>query len=690
MAFEANCPACGAQVTFKSGSSVVVVCEYCHSAVARTDRGVEDLGRVADVAESGSPLDVGLGGVYRGLGFQLTGRAQLAHAAGGFWDEWYALFTDGGWGWLAEAQGRFYITFPAQAPAGLPPFDALQVGQPVQGLPARSPLVTSEKGVARYVAAEGEIPYRLVPGEHTRYADLSGAGGDFGTIDYSEDHPLLFLGSEVTLEELGLAHLSRVREREARRVEAAQLNCPQCAGPLALHAPDRAERVGCPNCGSLLDVNQGRLRYLKTLEQKGPKPSIPLGAAAEFEGRPATVIGFVVRSVEFDGVRYFWQEYLLYNPATGFRWLVESDGHWSYVKPVPPGEVQANGHASYGGRSFKKFQDATARVEFVQGEFYWKVEAGELTRATDYVKAPLMLSKEVPAGKQAASEINWSLGEYVPLKEIERKFNVDLPKPSTVAPNQPFRHKKIYGYWAALTALGLLLGLFFLATGSRRVVFSQSYDLKADPAAPNASGTQAPEAPAILMPGPNASAAERQQYQQRLSQLQQVQAAMAAAGGSITEDNTQVIFSEPFKLNGRENVRVRAEADVENNWLYVAGDLINEETGLVQQFDLPVEHYSGVEGGESWTEGSRMEYAHLSSLPEGSYTLRLEAHWEKWNKPTPPRLQVKVEQGVPRVLNLLLLLLALSAVPLLVAIAHFSFERRRWADSAFNPYDSEG
>ena len=52
MALQANCPACGAQVIFKTGSSVVVVCEFCHSVVARTDRGVEDLGKVADVAQS--------------------------------------------------------------------------------------------------------------------------------------------------------------------------------------------------------------------------------------------------------------------------------------------------------------------------------------------------------------------------------------------------------------------------------------------------------------------------------------------------------------------------------------------------------------------------------------------------------------------------------------------------------------
>ena len=33
-------------------------------------------------------------------------------------------------------------------------------------------------------------------------------------------------------------------------------------------------------------------------------------------------IGAVVRSVTFDGIKYYWHEYLLYNPMVGFRWLV--------------------------------------------------------------------------------------------------------------------------------------------------------------------------------------------------------------------------------------------------------------------------------------------------------------------------------------------------------------------------------
>ena len=692
MALRANCPACGAEVNFKTGSSVVVVCEFCRSVVARTDRGIEDLGKVSDVVESGSPLELGLRGVYLGVAFELTGRAQLQHAAGGFWDEWYAAFADGRWGWLAEAQGRFYLTFQIQVPSpnALPTFDALQLGQQVWAIPAAAPPVVAEKGTAQMLAAKGEIPYLLTPGETYLYADLSGAGGVFGTLDYGEQPPLVFMGRETTLAELGLAHAQRTTEREARAVTATQLSCPNCGGPLELRAPDRTERVGCPNCGSLLDASQGKLRYLKTLEPKGWGKSIPLGGTAEFEGQTFTVIGFMVRSVEFEGTRYFWQEYLLYNPAVGFRWLVESDGHWSYVTQVPPGEVvEAGPTARHGGKSFKMYQDAAARVEYVEGEFYWKVEAGEQARATDYVKAPLMLSKEIPVapgkkrrGQLAAEEINWSLGTYTPVKEIEKKFGVDLPSPRTVAPNQPWPHKKIYGYWALLTVAALAVGLFFMATAPRKVVFEQTYTLQANPGAtPAPAPTPAPRR--------GASVAEiQEEVRQRIAQAQAAaQAAQGAAAGA--GEKTQVIFTDPIDLAGGRNLRITGRAlNVENNWLYVAGDLIDESTGLVQQFDLPMEYYQGVEDGESWTEGSAEQAEYVPALPGGRYTMRLEAQWENWNQSAPPQFTVRVEQGVPRMVNLLLLLVALSLLPLLFAFRHFAFERRRWADSAFNPYES--
>lgn len=681
---QTNCPACGAQVLFKQGSSVVVVCEYCNSVVARTDRGLEDLGRVAEVAESASPLEVGLKGVYRGVAFELTGRTQLGHSMGGMWDEWYAAFADGRWGWLAESQGRFHMSFQAPASVRPPAYEELTPGATVREIPVPVPLVVAEKGEARYLAAEGEIPFRFAPGETYAYADLSGKGGTFATIDYSEAQPLVFVGRETNLQELGIAVTGKAREREAKRVASAHLQCPKCGGPLELRAPDVAERVTCPNCGSLLDVNQGNLRYLSTLKPVGYKQEIPLGAQADFEGHKLTVLGFMTRSVEFEGVRYYWQEYLLYNPAIGFRWLVQSDGHWSYVRAVAPGEVtEAGKRARYGGKSFKVFQDAVARVDYVTGEFYWKVSAGESVRAVDYVRAPQMLSKEVSgkigkgqdARNMRAEEINWSLGEYLPLKEVEEKFGAkDLPKPKTVAPNQPFPHKGIYKYWALFLVAAVGAAVLLTLMDRRVKVFEQTYTLQA----------QATPAPTpVNAPTPVSAPATRTRQTTAPAPL-----ATPLPPFSATREGSRVDFTNAFELKGGKNVRVQAEANVDNSYLYVAGDLINEETGLIQQFDIPVEQYSGVDGGESWSEGGRSKSAYLSALPAGRYVMRIETQWGDWKSPQPPTLKLTVEQGVARGMNFVLLLVALCVLPVLVVIRHFSFEKKRWADSSFNPYNS--
>lgn len=639
---ESNCPACGAPIVFKRGSSVVVVCEYCRSVVARTDRALEDLGKVAEVAETDSPLDVGLKGVYLDVSFELTGRAQLGHQAGGAWDEWYAAFADGRWGWLAEAQGRFYLTFQ-QAHVNqnsIPLFETLELGQPVAAISDALPVVVAEKGTAQYLAAKGEIPYKLAPNETYEYADLSGRENQFATIDYSETPPLVFVGREISLAELGIRADARAPERNAHKTVAAQVSCPRCGGTLELHAPDKAERVTCPNCSSLLDVSEGNLKFLKALEPGKFTPQIPSGAttkAGSFGAAESlTVIGFMARSVTIEGTKYFWDEYLLYNPRAGFRWLVQSDHHWNFVESVPVGDVtETNRGAQFRGEYFKLFQDATANVEYVEGEFYWKVTTNEHVRAMDYVHPPLMLSKEVTmiaaqgAVAAAAGEINWSLGRYIALKEIELAFDLSsLPRPSSIAPNQPFPYKGFYKYWAALTVLLVVVGLASFVTGGSRKVFGQNY---------------------------------------QLPPLQ-------------NSDATQTIFSEPFELTGRRNVSVSASAPVDNSWLYVEGDLVNEDTGLVQQFSLPIEYYHGVEDGESWSEGDRDMRTVLSALPAGKYTMRLEAQWDKWQQPA--TLSVSVKQNILHGINFLLALTGLSIIPVIILIYQIMFEKRRWEDSS--------
>ncbi len=626
---QANCPSCAAPIEFKNGSTIVLVCPFCRSAIARTDKRLEDLGKIADIAESESPLKIGLKGAFNGNRFELTGRAQLKHELGGFWDEWYATFSNGWVGWLAEAQGKFYLTFyqPLKKEVRLPSFEAIQPGQMISEIPNKTPFVVQEKGTATAVAASGEIPYKLTPNERSDYADLAGKNGAFATIDYSANPPWAFVGQEVSLADLGLSD-AKSSERKARRVAVGKMSCPNCGGSLELNAPDKTERVTCPFCNSLLDVNQGNLKFLHALDKIENPFVLPVGAEGIFANDvKMKIIGAVVRSVTIEGTQYFWHEYLLYNANVGFRWLVHSDNHWNFVEPVNAAEVAIVGNtANYNGRTFKIFQDATARVEYVQGEFYWRVETGEQVRAVDFVAPPLMLSQEV-----SPNEINWSAGTYQTNADIEKAFGVsNLPKPWSVAPNQPFTGgfyiKAGFAMLAMLCATAILmipLGGFGSTPLSQQIV---------------------------LQPTANAQTA-------------------------------QTVFSQPFELKGNRNVRISANAPVSNSWADLDVDLVNEQNEEIESVNVPIEYYSGVEDGESWSEGGQTQDATVSSLPAGKYVLRVEGTWQDFAQPLP--VNVKVEQNVTRGVNFCFAFFALGILPVLALFRKFAFESKRWSDSMF-------
>lgn len=629
---QTNCPGCGAAVEFKIGSSMVVVCPYCRSLVARGDRDVEDLGKVAALVDTGSPLEVGLEGKFEGQKFRLVGRAQLRHSMGGIWDEWYAAFPNDRWGWLAEAQGRFYLTFRQPEARNLPAFQDVLVGA---RLPVGQGMKAAEKAKAAAASAEGEIPYRLTPGQEFTYVDLSGPQSSFGTIDYSEDPPAIYLGKEVTLDVLGIPPTAR--RREGRQIAGVKLSCPQCGGALDLRTPDRTETVVCPSCGSMLDVNQGELHFLKALQKGKVVPLLPIGTVGKLPEGNLTVIGMIERGVRIEKVDYFWQEYLLYEPRIGFRWMVQSDHHWSYVQSIAPGHIGGSPKApEYAGQSFRLFQKGYATASYVLGECYWKVRIGERAETMDFIAPPLMLSHEKSVGKDL-QEINWSLGLYQPVADVEKAFGVtNLPAPQGVAPNQPFPYWPIYRYWAYFSMAAMLLAILILILAPRRKVMEQSYSLE-----------------------------------------------------PFVEDKAQVFFVEGLELRAHRNVRVIGEANVANSWVFVAGDLINEESNETQPFSFPIEYFSGVEDGESWSEGSRENWVNLSALPAGKYTLRIEVTGQPQGAVSPgvassspaTRLNVKLEQGVARWGHFLIVMFLISAIPVYVVIRHVIFEASRWSNS---------
>lgn len=642
----ANCPSCGGPIEFKIGSSVVVVCDYCRSVVARTDIGLQDLGKVAALVDTGSPLRRDLAGEYRRVGFRITGRTQMRHAMGGIWDEWYAAFDDGRWGWLAEAQGRYYVTFESAA-TNIPPAGTLTAGDYANGM------IVDEVGTATLISGEGEIPWRVMPGSTYEYADLSSKDNRFATIDYSEEPPLVFVGEQTSLIDLGIR--INLEPEQQRRVTVEKLACSNCGGPLNLVAPDQAERIICPNCGGVHDVSEGSLRYLDVLGGKGPKPLIPLGTKGTLDGEEYVLAGFLQRSVTYDR-KYYWHEYLLFHPKTkSFRWLIESDGHWSFGQSLRSADVDdphRNGAAktvSYKGKTFRIFTDAIATVEWVSGEFYWRVEKGETARAIDYVAAPEGISKEI-IGSNKSAEIQYTLSRYVKSEDVAKAFGVKrLPPPRGVGMIQPFDGADVGKTWAMLFLALLGIALILAITRPRRQVFNEI--IRFDAEAPSWSDTQAP--PLEPQPQPR------------------------------TGEQSRVIFTKPFTLTGGRNLRIDGFADIHNNWVYVGGDIVNEQTGQLESFDLPIEYYEGYDGGEHWTEGSRSRKVYIPALPAGNYAMRLEGQWPNGS---PPNVHVELREGVFRWSHFFIALILISIPAAFLAFRRGAFEQRRWAEAGFTPF----
>ena len=466
----ASCPSCGGPVEFSVKTSLVTICDFCQCVVARADKAVEDHGRVADLTLSVSPLFRGATGNIRRKNFEVTGRVQYQHPAGGIWDEWYLLFSNGRWGWLAEAEGRYYLTFEKKVTSKmeLPPFDTLEPGQRVT-LGSDKHMTVAEVGTAEAKAAEGQIPWAFRTGAAHPFADLHGSDGKFGTIEYSEEPPRLFLGKEVTLEDLQVENADWQAAMGGgtaeARVEALSVNCPNCAGALKLHAPDATLRVSCPGCASLLDCNNGKLEYLQTLKQRRRKPVIPLGQTGTLDGENYTVIGFMERFARYEGANYPWTEYLLKRSKGGYRWLIRSNKHWSFAEPVSPDDVRASvREAQFKGQTFRVYDRGEATVRHVLGEFYWKVEVGEKVRTADYIAPPQMISMEY-SDTGNSKEVNATLATYKSPEQIEKAFHVDeLARPWGVSPVHPAPSiadvlKLWLGTAAVLLILKILLSL---------------------------------------------------------------------------------------------------------------------------------------------------------------------------------------------------------------------------------------
>ncbi len=441
-AYRAACPGCGAPVEFRSAQSTHAVCGYCQSTVVRTGDVLARVGKMAELFDDFSPLQLQASGVYQGQKFTLIGRLQYKYGEG-TWTEWIALFDDAeqGPGFLSEDNGAFVFTVPfafalaRTAPAA----DQLRVGA-TTAIDGKSFSVASIQSVA-LMSAQGELPHLPALGQTFDMVELRSADGEVLSIDYgtvaSGGVPSLSRGRAVLLDDLKLTGL---RDASSKEDKGQQFACPNCGAQVAVTLA-MSKSITCAACNSIIDLSQGVGGQLKHAIQDEPvELLIPLGTTGQLQGVQWQVVGFQHRmgNEPGDDEQFGWSEYLLYNQKRGFTFLVDAQDGWSLVKPTTGAPVHKAGSqtASYLAVNYTRQSSYSAETNYVAGEFYWQVVRGQKTSNIDFANGAAMLSRE-----QTPSEVTWSSGSKLNGATVAAAFKLDgnkeLFKRTDVQPFSP-------------------------------------------------------------------------------------------------------------------------------------------------------------------------------------------------------------------------------------------------------------
>ena len=419
---RAPCPGCGAPVEFRSAQSTHAVCSYCQSTVVRQGDTLERIGKMAELFDDFSPLQLFAAGRIQDTPFTLIGRLQYSYP-GGRWTEWIAALDGDRTGVLSEDNGAYVFALPLALQRTAPPPDDLRVGA-TSAFNGQSYTVASNEQVS-LVAAQGELPHLPELGRPFPMVELRNDKGLVLSLDYGTQPPGAYLGRSVQLEDLQLTGL---RAESAKDEKGRGFNCPHCGAPVTVNLAD-SKSITCGACHSIIDLSQGIGGELRHATQDEPvQPLIALGTMGQLQGAQWQVVGFQHRMGAEPGddeEQFGWDEYLLYNQKRGFSFLVDAQDGWSMVKPTTGAPVMAeNGStASYLGKRYQQQYAYNAETSYVAGEFYWQVERGQKTFNRDFADGGALLSME-----RSAHELTWSSGNRMDSAAVAAAFKLDAKK----------------------------------------------------------------------------------------------------------------------------------------------------------------------------------------------------------------------------------------------------------------------
>lgn len=427
---------------------------------------------------------------------------------------------------------------------------------------------------------------------------------------------------------------------ETAPVQAKDFRCPNCGGPVHLALPGKSQTVRCSHCSSILAPDHEVLQIVEKYNDKYPyKMWVPLGAEGVLNGVKYKCVGMVIRQDDEGGE---WSEYLLFNPYFGYRYLVESSGHWTLVETSPnmgydasgrPGWQGPTGKVKIAGKKFKYFTSYTAKVKSIIGEFPWQASIGETNGVTEYINPPYQLSCETVSayhnkeGKKVEQETlldeahAWMERENEKLRAEEDDDLYELSDAVEVVATQN-------GYWKKVSESNWSVGeykypeeiqkAFGLEEMPQRIGFGMC---EPNPWRPRK--LLALVLSSLMMLGTCTTCTISAGQSEEKIVLDKTLSLNTADFEYKTEGTTDYLeFSfEPgsIELDKETNVEFAFAGNLSQEWVSLNIFMINEKTGKGFIYDGELSYYYGGSGEDSWSEGGNTSDFTTEKMPPGEY-----------------------------------------------------------------------
>jgi DNA-directed RNA polymerase subunit RPC12/RpoP len=364
--------------------------------------------------------------------------------------------------------------------------------------------------------------------------------------------------------------------RERPPYKPKDIHCPSCGAGLTVK-DEASELVVCEYCGSHIDTGEHELKVLGKGSQRKWDFPISLGDSFRHKNVRFEVLARLAYTEDND-LTELTREYYLFNPTHGPMWLSEYKGNYSistpsHVMTKDDAFSKRRGDAlqTHDGQSWVMEETGVYKLEYVDGALPWVAGIGDQIH---YAEA----TEKSGSGRQLevqshGKEIEIGIGRTIPVSAVARAMGkMELLQRQQVKLTDSATKRKQYMSLIKLTAAALLVNaiLWIVCMSSGTLVLQQGFQ------------------PAELT-------------QETLSN----QFYIAKAGSAL-------------------RVKV-GSTGLNNAWMALNVGVVKGDDTIIHTLEADLSYYHGVEGGESWSEGSQTKTTYIEVPEPGNYRMLVQA-----------------------------------------------------------------